>query len=73
MLRCPGTSILEGSRSRASGSAGWRGGRDPMIRECEHALPKAKQQGFRARMRTHSGRKMINRKRRRGRHKVSVC
>ncbi|MCH7885036.1 MAG: 50S ribosomal protein L34 [Planctomycetes bacterium] len=36
-------------------------------------IKRARKQGFRARMRTHTGRQLINRKRRRGVHKVSVC
>lgn len=36
-------------------------------------IKRARKQGFRARMRSHNGRKIINRKRRHGRHKVSVC
>jgi len=36
-------------------------------------IKRARKQGFRARMRTHNGRKLINRKRRHGRYKVSVC
>ncbi len=35
-------------------------------------IKRARKQGFRARMRTHSGRNLINRKRRHGFHKVSV-
>ncbi|MHC5108794.1 MAG: 50S ribosomal protein L34 [Planctomycetota bacterium] len=36
-------------------------------------IKRARKQGFRARMRTASGRKLINRKRRAGRHRISVC
>jgi ribosomal protein L34 len=36
-------------------------------------IKRARKQGFRARMRTPNGRKMINRKRRRGFHRISVC
>ncbi len=36
-------------------------------------IKRARKQGFLARMRTHNGRKLINRKRRHGFHKVSVC
>ncbi|MCH7808462.1 MAG: 50S ribosomal protein L34 [Planctomycetes bacterium] len=36
-------------------------------------IKRARKQGFRARMRTVGGRAMINRKRRRGRHRISVC
>jgi len=36
-------------------------------------IKRARKQGFRARMRRRGGRKLINRKRRRGTHRVSVC
>ncbi|MBI4719139.1 MAG: 50S ribosomal protein L34 [Planctomycetes bacterium] len=36
-------------------------------------IKRARKQGFRARMRTHNGRKVINRQRRAGRHRISVC
>jgi ribosomal protein L34 len=36
-------------------------------------IKRARRQGFRARMRTPGGRKMINRKRRNSVHKISVC
>ncbi|MHC4698223.1 MAG: 50S ribosomal protein L34 [Planctomycetota bacterium] len=36
-------------------------------------IKRARKQGFRARMRTHNGRRLINRKRRRGHHRISVC
>lgn len=36
-------------------------------------IKRARKQGFRARMRTHNGRKLINRKRRHKFHKISVC
>ena len=36
-------------------------------------IKRARKQGFRARMRTHNGRKILSRKRRRGVHKLSVC
>ncbi len=35
-------------------------------------IKKLRKQGFRARMRTSSGRKLMNRQRRRGRHTVTV-
>ena len=35
-------------------------------------IKRARKQGFRARMRTHSGRKLINRQRRAGRHRINV-
>jgi large subunit ribosomal protein L34 len=37
------------------------------------AIKKRRKQGFRARMRTSKGRKLINRQRRRGRHKLTPC
>jgi ribosomal protein L34 len=36
-------------------------------------IKRARKQGFRARMRTATGRKLLNRKRRHGFHKISVC
>jgi len=36
-------------------------------------IKRAHKQGFRARMRTANGRKMINRQRRAGRHSINVC
>lgn len=36
-------------------------------------IKRARKQGFRARMRTAKGRKLINRQRREGRHRISVC
>ncbi|MEK6798363.1 MAG: 50S ribosomal protein L34 [Planctomycetota bacterium] len=36
-------------------------------------IKRARKSGFRARMRTHNGRKLINRKRRHGFKKISVC
>ncbi|MEK6676834.1 MAG: 50S ribosomal protein L34 [Planctomycetota bacterium] len=36
-------------------------------------IKRARKQGFRARMRTHNGRKLISRKRRHGFHRLSVC
>ncbi|MBN1513273.1 MAG: 50S ribosomal protein L34 [Phycisphaerae bacterium] len=35
-------------------------------------IKRARKQGFRARMRTANGRKLINRKRRDGRHRISI-
>ena len=35
-------------------------------------IKKVRKQGFRARMRTSSGRKLLNRQRRKGRHSLSV-
>ena len=35
-------------------------------------IKKLRKQGFRARMRTSNGRKLLNRQRRRGRHSLSV-
>ena len=35
-------------------------------------IKKVRKQGFRARMRTSSGRKLLGRQRRRGRHRLSV-
>jgi large subunit ribosomal protein L34 len=35
-------------------------------------IKRARKQGFRARMRTASGRKLINRKRRHGRHRINI-
>jgi large subunit ribosomal protein L34 len=40
-------------------------------RKCSR-IKKIRKQGFRARMRTSHGRKLINRQRRRGRHTLSV-
>jgi len=36
-------------------------------------IKRARKQGFRARMRTSKGRKLINRQRRVGRHSINVC
>ncbi len=36
-------------------------------------VKRARTQGFRARMKTHNGRKLLNRKRRHGFRKISVC
>ena len=36
-------------------------------------IKRARKMGFRARMRSHTGRKILNRKRRHGRQRVSVC
>ncbi len=36
-------------------------------------IKRARKQGFRARMRSHTGRRLINRKRRHGFRKISVC
>ena len=36
-------------------------------------IKKKRKQGFRARMRTPGGRKMLNRKRRRGMHRLTTC
>ncbi|UCC30428.1 MAG: 50S ribosomal protein L34 [Phycisphaerales bacterium] len=36
-------------------------------------IKRARKQGFRARMRTPSGRRIISAKRRRGRSRISVC
>ncbi|MBU0719202.1 MAG: 50S ribosomal protein L34 [Planctomycetes bacterium] len=36
-------------------------------------ITRARKHGFRVRMRSHTGRQIFSRKRRQGRHKLSVC